>query len=59
MKIVLVIVSAAGLALTIFPSVLLFIGRISWKTNANLMAIGMILWFAAAPFLFRAGKSGR
>ena len=58
MKIGLVILSLAGLVLTILPSVLLFLGRISWKNNVDLMALGMILWFATAPFLFRAKKTG-
>ncbi|MDX1637519.1 MAG: hypothetical protein R3281_06100 [Balneolaceae bacterium] len=42
--------SLTGLALTIFPSVLVFLQEISLDDHKNYMVIGMVLWFATAPF---------
>jgi hypothetical protein len=42
--------SILGLLLTICPSLLVFAGRLSWQTHANLMLVGMVFWFATAPF---------
>ncbi|MCG2589748.1 hypothetical protein [Rhodohalobacter sulfatireducens] len=50
MKILLIILSVIGLGLTIIPSVLVFIQDISLDSHKQLMLIGMILWFATAPF---------
>ncbi len=50
MKILLIILSAIGLGLTIVPSVLVFIQDISLESHKQFMLIGMILWFATAPF---------
>ncbi len=47
------ILAFTGLALTLVPSVLLFYGAISMQANKVLMAAGMLLWFAAAPFRIR------
>lgn len=55
MRSMLKVVSALGLALTIVPSLLLFIGAISWNRHAGLMALGMVLWFASAPFWMKKG----
>ncbi len=44
------LVSAVGLALTIVPSFFVFTGAITWSRHASLMTLGMILWFATAPF---------
>ena len=44
------LLSAAGLALTIIPSVLAWYGYIPWLTHAQLMFAGMVLWFVTAPF---------
>lgn len=50
MKTFLKSVSYLGLALSIVPSLLVFAGRLSMETNLNLMAVGMVLWFATAVF---------
>jgi len=49
--------SFLGLALTVVPAVLVFLGTISWSTHAMLMAIGAVLWFATAPFWLGKDKS--
>ena len=54
MKKILKIISFAGLALTIVPSILVFKGVIAMKTNYMLMTIGFILWFASAPFWMKS-----
>ena len=50
MKTFLKSVSYLGLALSIVPSLLVFAGRLSMETNLNLMAVGMVLWFATVVF---------
>ena len=50
MKVLLIILSAIGLGLTIIPSVLVFAQDISLESHKQFMLIGMILWFATAPF---------
>ncbi|MFA9390229.1 MAG: hypothetical protein ACERKD_10495 [Prolixibacteraceae bacterium] len=50
MKILLTILSIAGLALTIVPSFLVLAGKMELQTNFLLMAIGMVVWFVSAPF---------
>ena len=50
MKNILKILSFLGLATTAIPPFLLFAGTIDNETNAFLMMIGTILWFATAPF---------
>lgn len=50
MKVLLIILSVIGLGLTIIPSILVFIQDISLESHKQLMLVGMILWFAAAPF---------
>lgn len=50
MKTLIKILSYLGLALTIIPSILVFMEKIEMGTNKNLMAIGMLLWFVTAPF---------
>jgi hypothetical protein len=50
MKPLLKILSGAGLALTIVPAFFVFYGVITWERHAALMVVGMILWFASAPF---------
>ncbi len=44
------ILSLIGLALTVVPSFLVFKGLIPFEHHTLLMFIGMILWFATAPF---------
>jgi hypothetical protein len=53
MRRVLQSLSLLGLLLTVLPAFLVFAGRIEWNTHANLMLIGMILWFGSAPFWMR------
>ena len=50
MKTILIVLSVLGLILTIAPAFLVFAGTIPWTTHSNLMAAGMVLWFATAPF---------
>ena len=50
MKILLIIISIAGLALTVVPSVLVFLQEIAMDTHKQLMLVGMLLWFFTAPF---------
>lgn len=50
MKILLIIISCIGLAMSIVPSVLVFLGKMDMQTNTTLMAIGMVLWFGTSPF---------
>jgi hypothetical protein len=47
--------SVIGLGLTILPAVLVFSGTLSWQTHANLMTLGMILWFFTAPLWMKKG----
>ncbi|MCC5931763.1 MAG: hypothetical protein JJU28_21130 [Cyclobacteriaceae bacterium] len=49
MKVILQLISFAGLVLTIIPALLTFSGIIGMDTNKSLMLVGMILWFASAP----------
>lgn len=50
MKIVLILISVAGLGLTIVPSVLVFTQDIAMETHKQLMLVGMLLWFFTAPY---------
>jgi len=54
MRTLLIILSVIGLMLTILPSVLVFNGIIEMKSHYMLMAIGMIVWFATAPFWMKS-----
>ena len=45
--------SALGLALTVVPAVLVFVGGLPWDTHAWLMVAGTVLWFATAPLWMR------
>ena len=47
------ILSYCGLALTLGPSFLVFAGRLAWGTHAQLMAVGMVLWFISRPLAVR------
>lgn len=56
MKTAMKLVSLAALGLTIIPSVLVYLRLIPWDAHANLMVVGMILWFLSAPvWMKRAG----
>jgi len=50
MKMLLIVVSFIGLALSIIPAILVFLGKIDMQTNTSLMGIGMLLWFGTSPF---------
>jgi hypothetical protein len=50
MKPILTIVSFLGLGLTIVPSLLVFNGTITKQTHFELMTVGLVMWFATAPF---------
>ena len=54
MKKVLMIVSYLGLAFTILPSILVLQGVINLQNHFWLMSIGMVLWFANAPFWMKS-----
>jgi hypothetical protein len=49
MKTMMKLVSLAALGLTIIPSILVYLRVIRWDDHANLMVVGMILWFLSAP----------
>ncbi len=53
MKHVLKIAAIAGLGLTVVPACFVFAGALSWRIHAVLMAVGTVVWFAAAPFWMR------
>jgi hypothetical protein len=50
MKGFLQIVSLIGLLLTMIPPVLIFMGKLDLEETKWLMALGMLAWFASAPF---------
>ena len=50
MRTLLIVISVTGLLLTIVPSMLVFADAISSGTSTMLMAVGMVFWFATAPF---------
>lgn len=50
MKLLLKILSVIGLALTAIPGFMVWSGAMAWRTHAQLMFVGMVLWFATAPF---------
>lgn len=52
---VLKLISLVGLALTVVPSVLVFVGTIGWGAHATLMVLGTVLWFGSAPFWMKEG----
>ncbi len=56
MRTVAIITALIGLALTIVPSFFVFLGNISWGDHAQLMFIGMILWFIFAPIGMKSRK---
>ena len=50
-------VSGVGLALTVVPSLLVFVDWIAWSTHASLMAVGTAVWFLTAPFWMRGREA--
>jgi hypothetical protein len=53
MRTVALITALTGLVLTIVPSLFVFLGDLSWGDHAQLMFIGMILWFIFAPIAMK------
>lgn len=53
MKILLTLIALAGLILTVIPSFLVFMGKLSWNAHSQLMLVGMICWFVSAPVLLK------
>jgi hypothetical protein len=56
MKRVLQIISSTGLLLTFVPSTLVYAGKIELQMHFALMIVGMVLWFATAPFWMKSHK---
>ena len=54
MKIVLIFISIMGLALTVVPSFFVLTQQMTWTLHAQLVFVGMILWFLSAPFWIKA-----
>ncbi|MCB9274214.1 MAG: hypothetical protein H6564_09255 [Lewinellaceae bacterium] len=50
------ILALSGLALTLIPPVLVFTGSLSNQAQKTFMAIGMLLWFAIAPFWIKRAQ---
>lgn len=50
MKTVLQTISLVGILLTIVPSILFFLGKMSHSSQNFWMLTGAILWFASASF---------
>lgn len=50
MKAILKLLSAAGLILTVIPAFFVLYGAMAWDSHAQLMLIGLVLWFSTAPF---------
>ena len=57
MRILTIIISFIGLALTIIPSFLVLTGEASMDQNKNFMLIGTILWFGSVPFWINKKKA--
>jgi hypothetical protein len=53
MKLLLKAISVAGLVMTVVPAFLVLYGAITWTAHARLMVMGMVCWFATAPFWMR------
>ena len=50
MRLIIKIISFAGLALTLIPATLVYLGNIDLDTNKTLMFAGTICWFLTAPY---------
>ncbi len=57
MKTLLKILSAAGLLLTLLPSILYFYQYMTMDMQKLLMGCGMVLWFISAPFWLNATRA--
>lgn len=49
-KLLLKLLSFAGLLLTIVPSIMVFYGYTSLQQSKNMMVWGVLIWFLTAPF---------
>ena len=56
MKIVVMMFSFMGLALTVVPSFFVLTRQMTWTLHAQLMFIGMVLWFVTTPFWMNKEK---
>lgn len=54
MKKILMTISYLGLLLTLVPSILVLNGILEIKNHYWLMTVGMVLWFASAPFWMKS-----
>lgn len=57
-KRILLVISFAGLALSIIPSFLVFGGLLSKEMYFHLMNAGMLMWFGTAVFWIRKDHLG-
>jgi uncharacterized membrane protein YjjB (DUF3815 family) len=57
MKTMLSIVACIALLATLLPSILVYTGTIELGTHKTIMALGMVLWFAATPFIKKRRNS--
>lgn len=57
-KLSLQIISFIGLALSIVPAFLVFVGTLSKASYLQLMLLGMFLWFGTAIFWIKADHFG-
>jgi hypothetical protein len=55
MKNLLRIISFLGLILTVFPGILVFMGKLSFENYKTWVLIGTLIWFATAPFWINKG----
>lgn len=58
MRRLLQLLSGAGLVMTVLPSFFVFAGSMPWRTHAQLMFAGMVLWFVTAPFWMNRDEPG-
>lgn len=56
MRYLLILLSIAGLILTIVPAFLVLTGAIEFETNKTLMLIGTLCWFLTSPFWINKEK---
>ncbi|WP_340114697.1 hypothetical protein [Maribellus mangrovi] len=54
MKKLLILISYIGLAFTFIPSILVLKGVVTLQNHFWLMVVGMVLWFATAPFWMKS-----
>jgi len=57
MKPLLIVLSLAGLLLTVVPGLLVFLGRLTWAQHTSAMLVGTVLWFVCAPLVLKADRS--